>query len=114
MNIFQTIQLNFHALGFRANDAILNKHNIRPIVLFGSSIVSQFIYLSFEVHNVEEYTLCLFMITATIGISISFLSIIFKKTELKDVIGDLQAIITKSNKMTIGQIQRKNIIEIFS
>lgn len=97
MKIFQTIQKNFHALDFRANDTTLNKHNIWPITLFGSTIVSQLIYVLYEVESIEEYTLCSFAITVEIRIYISFLSTICRKTVLYDFIGDLQAVITKSN-----------------
>lgn len=96
MKIFQIIRKNFNALGFSVDDCTINKNNIWAILISSSAIASQFVYTWYEVDSIEEYVQCIFMITGGLGISISFLSIILKKTELSDLIDELNETISKS------------------
>lgn len=96
MKIFQTIQKNLDVIGFRANDSsLLNKENVRAILVSIPAITSQFVYVLCEVNSVEQYLRSFCMITAGTGVFISFGTTIFKKTELNDLIDQFQAITIK-------------------
>lgn len=104
MKIFQTIRKNFVAIGFKANDtAIVNGHNIRITVISSLAIASQIAYVLNEVNRIEEYMRSFVMIAAGIGIFVSFLATVFRKTELNDLIDKCQAVTSKSKQATFVQ-----------
>lgn len=72
MEIFQTIQKNLNALGYTVDHGALNKNYILALLISSSMVAAQFVYSFREANSIEEYTLCFFMITAGIGIFISF------------------------------------------
>lgn len=98
MKTFQTIQTNFSAIGFKANDTELNISNIRVTIISILAISSQLAYVFYNVNTVAEYMRSFLMTTIGIGIFISFLTTIFKKVELNDLIDKYQAITTKGKE----------------
>lgn len=101
MKIFETIQKNFNALGFNANDVLLSAHHIRAILMSISAIISQFVYVLYNVNTVEENMRTIFMLIVGISVFISFVSIVSGKTELNDMIDNVQQIITESKNQSM-------------
>lgn len=98
MEILETFRKNFNESGFKPDDIILNKYNVWFILVFISVFLSNILYIVYEVKTIEEYMRTIFMINAGCGIFLSFLDMIVKKTELNNLIDDIQAIITKSKE----------------
>lgn len=94
--MFETVQKKLNKIGFGANHSPLNKYHIRGVLISMSAIASQFKYVFHEVNSVQEYMLSFFIIIVGIAIFISFLTTIFKITDLYELIYDIQAITTKS------------------
>lgn len=96
MRIFKTIRKTLKMSGFRSNESVFNSHNVRGISISATAIVMELLYVRYDADTVEEYMLCFFMLTIGIGLFISFLSTICRKTEVYDLIDKIQAITAKS------------------
>lgn len=103
MQIFETIQKNLNAIGFSANHSLINNHHVRGALAFSSLILLLVAYIFRVANSPEEYMNSMFMIESAIGISTSYFTSIFKKTELHDFIDNIQAIANRS-KLTVNQL----------
>lgn len=91
MKIFQTIQKTLSAMGFAPNQQKNNhrKANITQIVdvIFCSNdVILIGLYILREANSIETYMDSIFTFTAVVGITISYMHIVFKNDKVFDTI----------------------------
>lgn len=101
MKLFQITQKNLAALSFIPNQDDnhhhhFNKHHVGVICASILIISSEFVYLFHVADSVEDYMHSFYMITISIGFSISYTASIFKTTELYNFIEYIQTVINES------------------
>lgn len=91
MKIFQTIQRNMAAMGFTPNQPQNNYRQLKfgQIIIVGVCSIDAIkmgVYIFCEADGIEEYMYSIFSLTVVAGITISFISFIFKNDKLFNVI----------------------------
>lgn len=92
LKTFQTIQMNFATMGCTPNqqqnnpNRKLNSAQIIIIVILAINTVTLSLYVLLVANDIEDYTDVIFSLTITVGVAMSFVSIIFKNDELFNTI----------------------------
>lgn len=101
MKIFRITQEKLAELGFIPNFNYhphhhFNEHHVRAIFIGAFTICSEFVYIFEEADGVYDYMRSFFMAIAIIGIYISYVTTVFKTTELYNFIGNFQKLTNES------------------
>lgn len=84
MKLFQLVQMNFAILGIHTSQSMnpFNHKILFGFTLFGSAIISMFMYILCEANTFFEYTHCICAIFVGIGVIINFAIFVFKTSKL--------------------------------
>lgn len=91
MKIYQTVHKTMAAIGFTPNQQQNNQRqwssgHIFSVVINSINTFSLSAYIFYEANGIEEYMDSIFSLTMTVGVSVAFISIIFKNDKLFNAI----------------------------
>lgn len=101
MQLFQTTRKHLAALGFIPKHSChrhhhFNKQHFRNILIAILTIASEYVYIFREAGSIDRYMHSCFMATVIIAINISYVTLIFKTTEIYDFIGNFEKLTNQS------------------
>lgn len=76
MNVFQQLRKDFAVFGIATQQHPFNWRNLVALFIFSSAIISNGVHILFEAKTFEEYVESIFLATAIITDTISFLYIV--------------------------------------
>lgn len=100
MKIFQTAERKLASLGITPNQSLKNHPFNRQIsmgsFIFAVSISSQFAFLFRFANTFMDYTASAYLIATTISIIVCFVSVVFERQKLFDIIEGFKQIVNMS------------------
>lgn len=97
MKIFETIKVYLTiCLLYSDRSKFFDLKRFVISIVFAVIVTSLFIFLMYEVHTIMEYVRSMYMTTTALGISISYIATLFKRTRIFTMIRNLEKVIEKS------------------
>lgn len=86
MKLFQSELKDLENLGFSPNQSRLNRKVVAAFICYWLGVISDCIFVVFEVNSFSEMAYSIFFITSSVAVSACFTILIFNSTKMFDFV----------------------------